>query len=114
MKRIAAADAEFLAKFSGGGDNIHPSKKTGSITTEASLTETVSPSKKRSKKEFRWKKVIRKEIDSNKTLTLKLLKKNVIKVAKKALPNMPKDELKKKFDSKWNKLSTSDKSRVTK
>ena len=127
MKRIAAADAAYMAKFGGG---------TG-VVVAATTPETSSPpSTKRSKKEkkekkmakaakkqakqaakakeFRWKKVIRQSIEDRgtSTLTVKALKKKVLKIAKKENPDMSKDDLKKKFDSKWSKMTDEDKKHV--
>jgi hypothetical protein len=119
MKRIAAADAAYLAKFSGAAASAAP-------TVVEEEVPTASPKKKKSKQEkreakaleFRWKKVIRQQIEEyykdSKDLKLKTLKKNVVKIAKNesSLSEMTKDELKKKFDSKWGKMSKEEKTRV--
>ena len=123
MKRIAAADAAYLAKFSGAAAAAAAAAPT--VVEEEEEVPTASPKKKSKQEkkdakalEFRWKKVIRQQIEEyykdSTNLKLKRLKKNVVKIAKKeaTLSKMSKEELKKKFDSKWRKMSKEEKARV--
>ena len=132
MKRIAAADAAYLAKFCGGGGGVTVPATDAAATA---ATTTGQPKSKKAKKEakeakklaketkqrakdaakekeFRWKKVIRTTINAATGSTLKRIKKKVVKAARTAFPNMSKDALKLKFDSKWNKMSAEDKSEI--
>ena len=119
MKRIAAADAAYMAKFGSGNTKKVASLKSNitSSSSSSGTTEPSSPKKKKIKKlkvDFRWKQVIRKQIEENdgKQLKLKKLKKNVVKLAQKSFPSKTKDELKVKFDSKWKKMAKDEKKKV--
>ena len=126
MKRIAAADAAFLAKFHSSSSSSSSSSSTTSTTFTTSttnttnpMTESTSPKKKKSKvvkTKFRWKQVIRKQLKEGgggkKFIKIKALKKAVIKEAKKSFPTLSKEELKTKFDSKWSKIPKEQRSNV--